>query len=423
MFKLINNFFNYSKNDLFKKNTLDIQKNFPVKKIFDAIKSFSDESDIYYVGGCVRKIFCHELVDDIDLETNINPDEVILSLKKNDISFYETGKNHGTITAIIEDKKFEITSLRKDISTDGRHAKVLFSKDWREDAERRDFTFNSIYSNIYGEVFDPFNGRKDLENGCVTLIGDPSKRIKEDYLRILRYIRFFLNYSKKDHEPKIKKIIKQNLDGLLKISKERLIDELKKIIFSKGFINLKKDDFSKEILELVFPSLNNTSFLTDKNKLLIEDIQLNKNFIVLLSAMMIKDLNSINYMLYKFNFSNQDKQRLLYIHDNYQMSLEKSFFDRELKKRIYFGEKESLLDLITLQLLIFHKNEKALNDLIKITKKTDLPKFPYNADFLIKNFDYKPGKKMGKKLKELETLWVDNDFKISKEEIKKIVLN
>lgn len=423
MFKLINNFFNHSKNDLFKKNTLDIQKNFPVKKIFDAIKSFSDESDIYYVGGCVRKIFCHELVDDIDLATNINPDEVILSLKKNNISFYETGKNHGTITAIIDDKKFEITSLRKDISTDGRHAKVLFSKDWREDAERRDFTFNSIYSNIYGEVFDPFNGRKDLENGCVTFIGDPLKRIKEDYLRILRYIRFFLNYSKKDHEPKIKKIIKQNLDGLLKISKERLIDELKKIIFSKGFINLKKDDFSKEILELVFPSLNNTSFLTDKNKLLIEDIQLNKNFIVLLSAMMIKDLNSINYILYKFNFSNQDKQRLLYIHDNYQMSLEKSFFDRELKKRIYFGEKESLLDLITLQLLIFHKNEKALNDLIKITKKTDLPKFPYNADFLIKNFDYKPGKKMGKKLKELETLWVDNDFKISKEEIKKIVLN
>ena len=321
--------------------------------------------------------------------------------------------SHGTITAIIDDKKFEITSLRKDISTDGRHAKVLFSKDWREDAERRDFTFNSIYSNIYGEVFDPFNGRKDLENGCVTFIGDPSKRIKEDYLRILRYIRFFLNYSKKDHEPKIKKIIKQNLDGLLKISKERLIDELKKIIFSKGFINLKKDDFSKEILELVFPSLNNTSFLTDKNKLLLEDIQLNKNFIVLLSAMMIKDLNSINYILYKFNFSNQDKQRLLYIHDNYQRSLEKSFFDRELKKRIYFGEKESLLDLITLQLLIFHKNEKALNDLIKITKKIDLPKFPYNADFLIKNFDYKPGKKMGKKLKELETLWVDNDFKIS----------
>ena len=362
-------------------------------------------------------------MDDIDLATNISPDEIILSLKKNDISFYETGKNHGTITAIIDDDKFEITSLRKDITTDGRHAKVLFSKDWREDAERRDFTFNSIYANIYGDVFDPFDGRKDLENGCVSFIGDPSKRIKEDYLRILRYIRFFLNYSKKEHEPKIKKIIKQNLDGLLKISKERLIDELKKIIFSRGFTNLKKDDFSKEILELVFPSLNNTSFLTDKNKDHIAKIQSNKNFIILLSAMMIKDLNSINYMLYKFNFSNRDKQRLMYIHDNYEMSLEKSFFNKELKKRIYFGEKESLLDLINLQLLISYKNEKALNALINEAKKTEIPKFPLNADFLIKNFDYKAGKKIGKKLKELEMLWVDNDFKISKEEIKKIVLN
>ena len=111
MFKLINNFFNHNKNDLFKKNTLDIQKNFPVKKIFDAIKSFSDESDVYYVGGCVRKIFCHELVDDIDLATNINPDEVILSLKKNNISFFETGKNHGTVTAIINDKKFELSLI------------------------------------------------------------------------------------------------------------------------------------------------------------------------------------------------------------------------------------------------------------------------------------------------------------------------
>jgi len=423
MFKLLNNFFSHSKNDLFKKNILDIQKNFPVKKIFDTIKSFSDESDVYYVGGCIRKTFCQEVVDDIDLATNISPDEIILSLKKNDISFYETGKNHGTITAIIDDDKFEITSLRKDITTDGRHAKVLFSKDWREDAERRDFTFNSIYANIYGDVFDPFDGRKDLENGCVSFIGDPSKRIKEDYLRILRYIRFFLNYSKKEHEPKIKKIIKQNLDGLLKISKERLIDELKKIIFSRGFTNLKKDDFSKEILELVFPSLNNTSFLTDKNKDHIAKIQSNKNFIILLSAMMIKDLNSINYMLYKFNFSNRDKQRLMYIHDNYEMSLEKSFFNKELKKRIYFGEKESLLDLINLQLLISYKNEKALNALINEAKKTEIPKFPLNADFLIKNFDYKAGKKIGKKLKELEMLWVDNDFKISKEEIKKIVLN
>ena len=99
--------------------------------------------------------------------------------------------------------KFEITSLREDISTDGRHAKVKFSKDWKKDASRRDFTINSIYSDGEGNLFDPFNGKKDLENGLIKFIGDPDKRIKEDYLRILRYLRFFLNYSKQKHNLEI----------------------------------------------------------------------------------------------------------------------------------------------------------------------------------------------------------------------------
>ena len=88
-------------------------------------------------------------------------------------------------------KKFEITSLRNDITTDGRHAKVQFTKDWRQDAERRDFTINSIYADIDGNLFDPFEGKKDLHDGKVVFVGDVEKRIKEDYLRILRYLRFF----------------------------------------------------------------------------------------------------------------------------------------------------------------------------------------------------------------------------------------
>ena len=120
-------------------------------------------------------------------------------LKKIILNYYESGIEHGTITAIIDEYKFEITTLRKDIFTDGRHAKVKFSKDWKEDASRRDFTINSIYSDKDGNLFDPFNGKKDLENGFVNFIGDADKRIKEDYLRILRYLRFFLNYSKQPH--------------------------------------------------------------------------------------------------------------------------------------------------------------------------------------------------------------------------------
>ena len=177
-------------------------------------------------------------MDDIDLATNLDPKIVSEILKVNKINFFETGIEHGTITARINNQKFEITSLRKDISTDGRHAQVEFSNNWYEDASRRDFTFNSIYADLNGNLYDPFNGKKDLEIGEVRFIGDPDKRIKEDYLRILRYVRFFLNYSKSKHNDQIKKIIRQNLNGLSQISSDRLLDELKKLVFSNGFLKL-----------------------------------------------------------------------------------------------------------------------------------------------------------------------------------------
>ena len=195
----------------------NINKKTNIEKIFNSITNFSEKSEIRYVGGSIRKIINNEKIDDIDLATNITPQKVCEILSKNNINFYESGIKHGTITAKIDDQKFEITTLRKDISTDGRHAEVKFSEDWLADASRRDFTFNSIYADFYGNLYDPFNGKKDIELGIVKFIGDPEKRIKEDYLRILRYVRFFLNYSKVEHEENLKKIIKQNISGISKI--------------------------------------------------------------------------------------------------------------------------------------------------------------------------------------------------------------
>ena len=211
------NYLNTSINNLTKKT--------PINKIFEAITLYSSEAEIRYVGGCIRKIISRERVDDIDLATNLLPNQVCDALKKNNISYYESGIEHGTITAIIDANKFEITTLREDVYTDGRHAKVKFSKDWKKDASRRDFTINSIYSNQSGNLFDPYNGKEDLENGFVNFIGDANTRIKEDYLRILRYLRFFLNYSKQPHNLKIFKILKMNIGGISKLSKERLLDE------------------------------------------------------------------------------------------------------------------------------------------------------------------------------------------------------
>ena len=187
---------------------MNIKKETEVEKIFKAISSFSPNSEIRYVGGCVRKIINKEKVDDIDLAVNLNPANVCEALTKKDIKYYESGIEHGTITALINNIKFEITSLRKDIETDGRHAKVEFSNNWKEDASRRDFTINSIYADLEGSLFDPFDGKKDLKIGKINFIGNAEIRIKEDYLRVLRYIRFFLNYSKNKHNPETIRTIK-----------------------------------------------------------------------------------------------------------------------------------------------------------------------------------------------------------------------
>ena len=193
-------FFTSNNLDYVSHNIKDLSKNAPVSKIFNTINSYSSDSEIRYVGGCIRKILNKEIVDDIDLATNLKPKQVCEALRGNNIKYYESGIEHGTITAIEEEYKFEITTLRDDILTDGRHAKVQFSNNWKQDASRRDFTINSIYSDQVGNLFDPFNGKKDLENGFVNFIGDADKRIKEDYLRILRYLRFFLEYSKQPHD-------------------------------------------------------------------------------------------------------------------------------------------------------------------------------------------------------------------------------
>ena len=163
MKNFLDKFFSRSKNlDHISQNLKNITLKTPANKIFEAINNFSEKSEIRYVGGCVRKVINKEIVDDIDLATNLKPDEVCEALKKKQISYYETGIEHGTVTAIIDEHKFEITSLRKDVSTDGRHAEVEFSLDWQEDASRRDFTINSIYADGDGNLFDPFNGKKDL---------------------------------------------------------------------------------------------------------------------------------------------------------------------------------------------------------------------------------------------------------------------
>tara|TARA_B100002052_G_C15839701_1_gene579564 strand:- start:290 stop:1573 length:1284 start_codon:yes stop_codon:yes gene_type:complete len=410
------------------KNTFKYKENFKIlisnketQKLFSLFNSYSKDSELRFVGGCLRKIIKDEKVMDIDLSTNLKPSNVIELLKKNKIEFHETGVDHGTITAVINGKIFEITTLRKDIGTDGRHAKVDFTDKWLEDASRRDFTINAIYSDFDGNLFDPFNGKIDLKNGLIKFIGDPTKRIKEDYLRILRYIRFFIEYSKHHHDKITYKIIKQNLGGLKKISKERKLQELKKIIEIKKFDKINSDKQTKELFLLIFPELKNISRMEKLDKD-CKDILQSKNFQFVVSFFLIDKSEDCDYFLFKYNFTKKEKEKILFLNSIFSNEQNQNYFTKEnLSKILIKSGKENVLDAIDFKILTTKKNKKIFFDLRKYFSKFEVPVMPIKANYLIEKFNLKEGKLLGLILREIEEKWLENNFKISNNQIENIV--
>jgi poly(A) polymerase len=416
-------FFRSRNLDYISQNLIDLTNQTPANKIFEALNTYSHNSEVRYVGGCVRKIIKKQIVDDIDLATNLKPNEVCDALKKKEINYYETGIEHGTVTAIIDNNKYEITSLRKDISTDGRHAKVEFSIDWKEDAARRDFSINSIYSDKDGNLFDPFNGKKDLEEGNVNFIGDAESRVKEDYLRILRYVRFFINYSNQSHDPKIIKIIKKNIGGVSKLSSERLLDELKKLTKSNAFLEIFKDNTCLELIKIIFPQLKNLDNFRKMNSHAKDNLS-KVNFIFLLSLMIVDGTDNVDYFIYRFNLSKKDQKRLKSIDFFYKENVNVKYFnEKNFNKIFYFNGKQTVLDIINFKLFSSVKVEKKLLNLIEIYKNKILPTFPISAKTIMAKYNIPEGKILGSKLKLIEETWVQNSFQISEKQIQKIIKN
>ena len=416
-------FFRSNNLDHISQKIKDLTIKTPAHRIFEAINAYSPESEIRYVGGCVRKIINKEKVDDIDLATNIEPKNICDALYKNNIDFYESGKEHGTITAMIDEYKFEITTLREDIFTDGRHAKVKFSKDWKKDASRRDLTINSIYSDKDGNLFDPYEGKKDLENGFINFIGNADIRIKEDYLRILRYLRFFLNYSKQAHNAEIIRALKINIGGISKLSKERLIDELQKIIKLPTLEKLSKDKMSLELFLIIFPELKNVKIFSQLNSY-YKDLLKENDFIFLLSLLVIDDNDNLDYFLYKFNISKQNQKRMKIIDNFYKEKITvKMFIEKNMDKVLYYHGKQAVIDILNFRIIKLKKINKTLIELSQSYKSKTIPSMPISADLLMKKYNLPQGKQLGEKLKTIEQIWVKNDFKISDQQVDNIINN
>ena len=415
---MFNKSFNFIKK--IKRNLFPFYKNKELRFVFNKLQEgFSKEIvTARFVGGCVRKHLSDDEIDDIDIATILSSDDIKEKFNDTNFKIIDTGIKHGTITLITKKLKLELTTLRTDLETDGRHAKVEYVDDWYLDSERRDFTINAIYLDINGNIFDPQNGKNDLKNKIVKFIGDPQKRIEEDYLRIIRFIRFKIMYDLK-FESTTLKAIKLNLNGVNKISKERILVELLKILDLKNFMFLNKSEDLKEIFTLIFPEFKNLKRLERLNKI-CNHSQVTTN--LLLAILLIDDQDTHEYFGHKYNVSNNIKDNLNSLAKNLKLVKENNdFFNKDLEKNIYLLDKNYLINLNILNFVINPSLKlKDFSEVLRNILKSKTHKLNIDGKYLIEN-GMQQGSLMGKALKKIEEEWIQNNFQITKQRVKEII--
>ena len=375
-----------------------------VEKVFKAF----GENPIFLVGGCVRDTLMNKSVTDIDFATPCEPLEVIEILNKSEINYIDIGIKFGTVTAIIDDKKYEITSFRKDISTDGRHAEVEFSKEMETDAARRDFTINALYVDKDCKIYDFYNGQEDLENTILRFIGDPQARIKEDYLRIMRFFRFLASNSAQSFDDDLLAVLKTEAPNLSIVSKERLWDEFTEILKSENPITALTLMQKNSIFENISEGLQvEESF---ENLISIESKIKDADSILRLSLLFDNNPKKIEDFVNSFPLSSNESKALLQLGEMNEKIV--SYLSmKEVRFLLYKIGVSNFKNQIILNWArdVQNKNEVNWRSLYEVAISWERPKFQLDSKDVM-GMGINEGPLVGSILKEVEEWWAENDF-------------
>ncbi|WP_265035859.1 CCA tRNA nucleotidyltransferase [Wolbachia endosymbiont (group A) of Anomoia purmunda] len=374
--------------------------------IIDAIEEFGGEARL--VGGCVRDSILQRDVHDIDLATNLLPNQTIKALKLRNIKTIPTGLKHGTITAVLNQRSFEITTLRHDVKCDGRHAKVEFTNNWQADASRRDFTFNALYADKHGHIYDYFGGIEDLKAQRLNFIGNAEDRIKEDYLRILRAFRFHAKICVGDLSDEILSVCKKHSHMIQNLSGERIRDEILKLLECNDPFPTLKSMQESDVLQKIIPKEVKCEILS--SSLLLGTDTLVK-LALLLRTTKKNDRLSLGEYISKFlRLSNKQKKKLLFLLSN---DIKTELSEKEQKKYISLFGRELYCDLVKICGVESGEN---VDKYISFANTFNIPKFPLSGDDLI-SIGHQPGKSLGKNLELLRQHWEDSSYTLTKEEL------
>ena len=362
------------------------------------------KGDARFVGGCVRDTLLKRPIGDIDIATPLFPEEIMRRLAAAEIKAVPTGIAHGTITAVTEKRPYEITTLRHDVETFGRQARVAFSADWKEDSARRDFTMNALYLSGEGEVFDYHDGIKDLRAGKVRFVGDPATRIREDVLRLLRFYRFHAWYGRGEADAASRAGCRVSTPLLPTLSGERVQAELLKLLGASDplpSLSMMQED---GVLQRILPKTRDLDVVARLVKIEAKPDALRRLAALLASA------TDSEALARKLKFSNADRERLVALAEPVPLTSDAAA-QRQLLHRL---GRDLYADRVLLSAAV--ANDAAnVKKLLAAAAKWKAVAFPLRgADIAAAGVPEGPA--IGKLLAEIEAWWEAGDFKATRKQ-------
>jgi poly(A) polymerase len=368
--------------------------------VMDALEGGGGEGR--FVGGCVRDALIGRPVADIDIATPMHPDRVVQAVTAAGLKAVPTGIEHGTVTVVSSGRPFEVTTLRRDVSTDGRRATVAFTDDWTEDAARRDFRLNALYADRRGAVFDPTGeGVGDAREGRIIFVGEAEQRIREDYLRILRFFRFQAWFGRGEPDNAALAACKRLRDGLAQLSAERVSAELLKLLAApdpRGAVHIMADT---GVIFEVLPWI-------DSPAKFLEMIAIDRDPILRLSSLLPDDPEVVREAANALRLSNAQKSRLIEaLPDGTEVA--PLMGERAARAALYRLGRQTFRDRLARAWAADSRLGDAARALMALADDWTRPVFPISGADL-KAAGMTPSPEMGRILGDLEAWWVAEDF-------------
>nr|WP_209282446.1 CCA tRNA nucleotidyltransferase [Brevundimonas alba] len=372
------------------------------RAVIAALEAAGGSGCARFVGGCVRNALIGEPVADVDIATTLKPEETDRAIRAAGLKAVPTGIAHGTVTAVSERRPFEITTLRRDVSTDGRNATVAFTDDWAEDAARRDFRLNALYADADGQVFDPTGeGVADALAGRIIFVGDPETRVREDYLRILRFFRFHAWYGRGEPDAAALAACRNLAPGMVRLSAERVSSELMKLLSAPDPRAAVKAMAEAGVLGQILPEAR-------LSPLFDTAVEQGADPVVRLMTLLPPDEGVVREAAARLRFPNATRDRLAFAAVALP-AVALSMTDRAARAVLYRHGARAFADAVRRRWAEAPDQETGARRLLALAEAWIRPPLPVGGRDLAK-LGIEPGPETGRILKAFEEGWVADDF-------------